>query len=157
MRRYLFILGVPQRDSIDLIDDVTGTEEVVHVSLTAGRQVEDKDPPTEIPEGGRDCEWTYWVERKYSVAWTIRTATPSPPPDRAPRHTSHTPGDVEKPLSACLSHSADRVISKNLRHIVVTPCVWKTIIFDLFFSFLPVGASSHPENCNSDVKRPELN
>lgn len=41
---------IPQRGPIDLIDDVTSTDELVDVSLTAGHQVENKDAPAEIPK-----------------------------------------------------------------------------------------------------------
>lgn len=47
---HMSTFGIPQRGPVYLIDDVTRTDELVSVGLTAGRQVEDEDTPTEIPE-----------------------------------------------------------------------------------------------------------
>lgn len=48
--RYLSTLGIPQRGSVNLINDVTPTNELVKVSLTTRGQVKDKDTSAEIPE-----------------------------------------------------------------------------------------------------------
>lgn len=50
---HLSTLGVPQRRSIDLIDDVTPTNKLVKVSLTARCQVQDEDASAQIPEKKR--------------------------------------------------------------------------------------------------------
>lgn len=107
MPGYLFILGIPQRGSVDLINDVTGTDKPVGVSLTPGCQVKDEDAPAEVPERGRrrrrgelDGSGIFGSEMllggKEVHCWTIQTSAPTPHPGRAPLHTSHTPGRVQK-------------------------------------------------------------
>lgn len=50
---HLSTFGIPQRCSINLINDVTPTNKLVKVSLTARCQVQDKDASAEIPEKKR--------------------------------------------------------------------------------------------------------
>lgn len=59
--RYLSILGIPERCSIDLINNVTRADKLVHVSLTSRRQVKDEDASTEIPE----WQTGQWCSRLY--------------------------------------------------------------------------------------------
>lgn len=50
---HLSTLGIPQRRSINLINDITLTNKLVKVSLAARCQVQDKDTSAEIPEKKR--------------------------------------------------------------------------------------------------------
>lgn len=133
-------------------------------------------PPRYLRDSHRDkgddaAGWTdlfmsgcaLWKERKE------QTSTPSLPPDRALLHMFHTPGNIYKQLTDRLSHPAEskfRYLTAMCPAWEIFPCISKdvkvsmatiTIIILLWYCellknnhcFLPVGASSHPENCNS--------
>lgn len=57
VRGYLSTLGIPQRRPVDLINNIAPMHELVDLSLTARRQVEDEDAPAEIPERRKGRQW----------------------------------------------------------------------------------------------------
>ena len=98
--RYLSILGIPERRSIDLINNVTRADKLVDVSLTTRHQVKDEDTSTEIPEWqtGQWCSrlyrsimsrYTWWKNKYFVRRYTNLNTIPTSRQGTTP-YVSHT-------------------------------------------------------------------